>query len=288
MLFRSQPGDVASAGRTEGDEGHRGSISTSARIESRVSTEQECSGAGRLEGTSASGEGGFERDELFASDPWAGGTSHRRKDVGSEHKEPEDVWRAWRERGLPGQHAIESCGGSAEVDVCHSDLCRIVDVVTNEALRLLMNEVRAVGDCHTFEPLQFYEHESDIQDVEENAAESSESWLGHLQKHSELLLVFEGEWERFERVVRMEAAVLASCVGHGEEGWWNDTLQLAERVQGFANTFGISQTHWDSEQVVEAVARETEQEDERDVLGIEARKILVETGQMGKIGRAHV
>lgn len=60
-------------------------------------------------------------------------------------------------------------------------------------------------------------------------------------KHRNLLSHLLTEWATFESSVRLEAEFLALGISQGEDEWWNETLERAEGLEGYANMFSLEE-----------------------------------------------
>jgi len=237
------------------------------------------------------------RDLVYDMDPWAGKVPIVER-VALSREEVGDVWAGWsaRHEQESSDRAAGSCEGRADGarNARPEAMCVLMDVLVNEAFRVLASDVKAEiaciesgidapvdgGECALLtcdvSPPSCGEEEHDYQDDHE-----LRGYPERLRAHSELSLRCVREWESIEYLIRAEAGELASCIECDGEEWWSETLQVAERLQSFACAFGETRTYLDSEQVVEAVRSQFVQEDEKDVVGIEALEVLTKTGQVG-------
>ena len=140
-----------------------------------------------------------------------------------------------------------------------ADLCMLVDVILNEAGRMLVGKLGAMIGRFDFEPLQWDERECNMSDVDDEAAAEEYACIDYeadLHAHAGTLQCLMREWADFERVAMREAECLALYVQDGGEEWWNDVLELAESLGNFASTIGSGCTYMNKEEIIEAVGAE--------------------------------
>ena len=203
-----------------------------------------------------------EPDELFCKDPWAGKSLGERAAASCEG----DAWDSWlaRRDKSCGFEAAESCEFEA-IESCEFEavgaqgLCALLDVITNEVLRILTNETGAGAD-RIYETLPV--SSGDESDVESGVppASSEEGYIdvyNHeetIRTHMGVLRAFVREWELFQQLSTFEAECLGACSREGEDDWWNDTLSTASRLESYSTVLDCGETYMREELVVQKVS----------------------------------
>ena len=195
-----------------------------------------------------------EHDELFAADPWAG------KTLCNEHAAvsrdcSDDPWSAWQDRSGTDS-AVRGEAVESRCDDVNDSVLVLMDVIANEAFRSLLlafNTVACsidVGETET----------SSVETETEGAAEEYEcgectsfNYEADIQMHEGLRQRFVREWECFVGDVTYEAEGLARCMSTDEGEYWNDLLQMAERISNFTEIFGGAEVYLNKKRVIEIV-----------------------------------
>jgi hypothetical protein len=220
-------------------------------------------------------------DELFERDPWAGKSPERGGFEASSDELRVDPWRPWLERAQEQRvdariEASESWDGTSV-----GGILMLVDIVINETVRALVGEVRIAAsrieqdmltlpsgsdgshreegrrhDGEVDRERQAY-HEADEHDEFQYmwyvTSFERDEYEHDLQSHLRLLQDFMCEWNRYEQLVVFEAGCLDECVRSGGDDWWNDTLDTAEVLEGYAAVLSGGDTHMSKDVVIEKV-----------------------------------
>ena len=183
-------------------------------------------------------------DAVFEDDPWAGwAQTHAApgRDAAVSRDGTSDKWAEWSSRrqrqddASARSEAIESRTGY--------DVRVLLDVLVNEMMRDLVLQVRTVvGHLERLEEDSLLcgggvveDRSDDVDEEQWDAQERDHQHDAVLVSHAEVRRRFLEEWGRYERFVRNEAKDLAVDIEQGDDEWWNEDLQTAERVEGYAS-----------------------------------------------------
>ena len=198
-----------------------------------------------------------------------------------------DPWASWATRpGQQGSAGMKYEAGESRGEDREFDVTVLVDMVCNEALRVLVGRVRAAvldlqGDGEGAPPSSGDEAPAEGSLADEQWPQGVEIDFQkideELWQHTLVRRKLVQEWGRYESVLRVCAEELEASLEKGGDEWWGDGLFSAESVEGSARMFGETEGPLSGEEVIAKVVGHFGPEAETD-MDAEYAEVFLEAG----------